>query len=206
MQPRRREAAHRPLLQPTGDQVSVTQSSNSETEPEPEPKPSFTHRQEIGEKRPPPSAPLRRRTKTIWLLALYIPLLLLPWIFTCILNFRPISTKTYISHEGLNTPAQFRANDNWQKAIRVFNSILSLVTIPVISAILAQAAVAYTQKQKSSKRLTLRQTFALADRGWSDITILLDFLAGDADKKLGSSFLGFAVVLILLCYVLRVPA
>jgi|SRR5690242_7224699 len=57
---------------------------------------------------------------------------------------------------------------NWKTAVDVLNSMIALVTIPFLSAILAQAAVVYCQKRHVGQFLSLRDTFALADRAWTN--------------------------------------
>ena len=46
--------------------------------------------------------------------------------------------------------------------------------MPIVSALLAHGAVVYTQRREVQQKqaTTLRQTFALADRGWMDISLL----------------------------------
>ncbi|KAJ6188119.1 hypothetical protein N7519_003027 [Penicillium mononematosum] len=73
----------------------------------------------------------------------------------------------------------------------------NVVTVPVTSALLAQAAVVYTQKRKINQKLSLRQTFVLADRRWSDATVLVE-AAMKAGKGIGSRFLWLAMALIVL--------
>ena len=78
------------------------------------------------------------------------------------------------------------------------NSVTGLVTVPIISSILAQAAIVYTQRHKAGQTLNLRQTFALADRGWSDISILLSAFRPHEGRGIRSKFLFVASGIILL--------
>jgi hypothetical protein len=57
-------------------------------------------------------------------------------------------------------------------AVDVLNSVAGLVTIPVLSALLAQGAVVFGQRQRSEQFLSLPDLFALADRGWTSMGVL----------------------------------
>lgn len=85
---------------------------------------------------------------------------------------------------------------SWVAAIRTLNSIASVATIPVTSALLAQAAVVYIQRRKAQQKLNMSQTFSLADRGWADIAILNE--ARRTGSPLGSRFLWLGMALIVL--------
>jgi hypothetical protein len=61
---------------------------------------------------------------------------------------------------------------NSVRAISVLNSVGSLVTIPILSALIAQAAAAYSHKHQSHLKFRLEHLVALADRGWTDLIAL----------------------------------
>lgn len=115
---------------------------------------------------------LRYRKRSLCLLVCYLPFLILPWVLTCILAIRPPSLPSYYNQMGEYGANLYLVILFWMGLIRVFNAIASLMTVPVLSALLAQGAVVYTQRRKLKQTLNLRQTFALADRGWADIPIL----------------------------------
>jgi hypothetical protein len=117
------------------------------------------------------SVPLKHRSGAFWLLALYIPLITLPWVLTCILAQRPINATSYINHKGFSDP-DIRNFRNWKNAVDVLNSIAGLITIPFLSALLAQAAVVFCQRTHPGQFLGLQDLFALADRGWTNIAAL----------------------------------
>jgi hypothetical protein len=117
--------------------------------------------------------PLRYRRRALLLIALYFPLLLIPWIITLVIADRPFSHDSYIKHSGFSRKEIVRVQ-KWVTAINVLNSIASIATIPIISALLAQAAVVYSQRRSPRQHLSVRHLFALADRGWSDIQILVN--------------------------------
>lgn len=78
---------------------------------------------------------------------------------------RPFTTSSFYVQTGLSARDITRIN-GWMTAINVINSIASVVTIPVISALVAQAAAVYAQKHRDSERFSLQHLTALADRGW----------------------------------------
>lgn len=141
---------------------------------------------------------LRYRRRTIYLLLFYVPLLIIPWILTCIVAGRP-------ALNGVDASQYLPRTDSLANgavsilglvtAIRTLNSIASVATIPVISALLAQAAVVYTQRRNSSQSLSLRQTFVLADRRWADVTVLFE-AARTAGTGMGSPFLWWGICLV----------
>jgi hypothetical protein len=137
-----------------------------------------------------------------YLFLVYIPLLVIPWVFTCILSTRPLTGSSYYEPSGKYSSkdiAKFSAV--WQ-AVRVLTSLTSLLTIPIISGVLAQAAVIYTQRRKAKQELSLRQLFAIADRGWSNISIIFRSIKfSDQPHKrtgFGSTFLYMGAGLLLL--------
>jgi hypothetical protein len=57
-------------------------------------------------------------------------------------------------------------HENSIRAAQIVQTISSLLTIPVTSAICSMAFVAFLQASNLRLRLNLRQTMALADQGW----------------------------------------
>jgi hypothetical protein len=118
------------------------------------------------------STPLRHRKRAIWMLGLYVALVVVPWILTCLLAKRPIGASSYILQKGF-TESQVQGFRNWKIAIDVLNSIAGLVTIPFLSLVLAQAAVVFCQRQREDQLLGLDDLFALSDRGWTNFRVVL---------------------------------
>jgi hypothetical protein len=151
-------------------------------------------------KPPPPLVPLRYRKRSIYLLLFYAPLLIIPWVLTCVLAGSPAPNggngQRYFPQSGLSASGVFSML-GWVAAVRTLNSIAGVVTIPVTSALLAQAAVVYTQKRKPNQKLSLRQTFVLADRRWSDVTVLVE-ACRSTGSGISSRFLWLGVILIVL--------
>lgn len=86
----------------------------------------------------------------------------------------------------------------WVTAVRVMNSIASLVTVPIVSALLAQAAVVHTQRHRAGQSFSVRQAFALADKGWPDVPILWESNFVENGRGLRSQFLWLAAGMIFL--------
>lgn len=158
---------------------------------------------ESSSKKPPnhrtdkPQPILRYRRRAFYLLVFYLPFLIIPWILTCVLAVRPLDAPSYVNQgEGLSGKTLLSIYSSIS-AIRVLNSIAGLATIPVVSALLAQAAVVYCQRRKHNQSLNLGQTFALADRGWWDIQILWGALGWNKEGN-GSRFIWFAALLMVI--------
>lgn len=115
---------------------------------------------------------LRCRQRSIWLLALYLQLLVVPWIATCILMLRPIGLSSYIDQQGRYSPDDVRNMERWLKSVDVLGKISGVLAVPVNSALLAQAAVRYSQRQKAIQSLSVEQLFMLTDRAWVDAILL----------------------------------
>jgi hypothetical protein len=136
--------------------------------------------------------PLRYRTRALWLLGIYVSLIIIPWVLTCVLARRPIDSTSYIRQQGFldHDVSNMR---KWKIALDVLNSITGLITsrhqthhtltathadsancdpVPVLSALLAQAAVVFCQRQKPDEFLSLMDMFALADRGWTSAPLI----------------------------------
>jgi glucose-6-phosphate-specific signal transduction histidine kinase len=89
--------------------------------------------------------------------------------------------------------------DKWVTAINVLNSITSLITIPVLSALIAQAAAVYSQRHNSRQNLRLKHLIALADRGWTNPFILgTTWMWEGRDSKSIRRLLHFAAGLIII--------
>ena len=139
----------------------------------------------------------------------YICLALFAWISTCILSFRPFFWPTYFADTtqtlGYSDLGHlYSKNQRWFQATRVLQSIVSVLAIPLTSAICAKAAVVFTQRSSRRTSLSLRQTMALADKGWASPATVLRASTPQGFKHIGSSFLLIAVVINLLG--LRCPA
>lgn len=130
----------------------------------------------------------------------YICLALFAWISTCILSFRPIVSSTYFADTThtffySNLDRLYQKNERWFQATRVLQSIVSVLAIPLTSAVCAKAAVVFAQRSSRRTSLSLRQTMALADKGWASPAIVMRAGTPQGFKRIGSSFLLIAIVL-----------
>jgi hypothetical protein len=116
---------------------------------------------------------LRYRYRALWLLALYVPLLVVPWVLTCVLNYHPVDRPVYHDQSGIPGDS-VKLHRRLMNALSVIFAITGLVTVPIVSAILSQAAVVYTQRRRKTQSVSISQIFALADRGWSSPAILYE--------------------------------
>lgn len=146
-------------------------------------------------KKSAPDLPLwRYRKRTVVLLILYVPLLIIPWALTCVLAVRPVSRDSYFTQMGIGR-ADVSSIHNWATTVRTLNSMATVATIPVISALLTQAAVVYSQRRKRDQKLNMGQVFTLADKRWTDVTILIETFC-KSKQQMGSPFLWLAMTLI----------
>lgn len=141
---------------------------------------------------------LRYRKRSICVSALYLPLLVIPWILTCVMMFRPVRKPSYADHIGTDAYTDEDAQEmgRWLTAAKVMSTIATVIALPVISALLAHAAVRYSQRRREGQTLNLAQLFSLASRGWADIPLLWRTL--DPDDRTGSPLLLFGALLVLI--------
>lgn len=138
-----------------------------------------------------PTSKLEKHKSAILLICLYIPLLIVPWVLTVVLSYRPLSKSSYYYKKGFDDE-ELELMKSWVSAIDVLNSIASLMAVPVVSFVIAQVAVIFSQTRAPERQLSVRDIFALADRAWTDISVLLKFI--QVDGKGSRAFNGFIVL------------
>jgi hypothetical protein len=152
--------------------------------------------------------PLERSVYIVFLVLLYGAAALYAWATICILTHRPIGQNTYtpeweiydflIDQRKYTVPENldlfFGRSERYLRAARVVQAVVSILTIPLTTAVCSQAAVVYVQKKRGINRPTLRQSMALGDKGWADLEILRKLFFGGW-KKYRSSLLLFALFL-----------
>ena len=87
----------------------------------------------VGEKSSTPL--LRHRRTSVWLLACYLPFLILPWILTNIMAYRPPSLPSYNIQKPEHCSTRYLAVVLWFAFVRILNSIASVLVVPVTSAL-----------------------------------------------------------------------
>jgi hypothetical protein len=143
---------------------------------------------------------LKYHYAAIWLVALYLPFVIVPWVITIILSYRPISqhTNTYYYPKGF-TPEEYRQMQSWARAVKILNSIASLLAVPVVSFVIAQSAVIFSQQRASTRQLSVRDVFSLADRAWADISVFFKLMrAKGHGSRAFNNFIALASGLLLI--------
>ncbi|KAH6871604.1 hypothetical protein B0T10DRAFT_611173 [Thelonectria olida] len=127
---------------------------------------------------------LRYRHHSAWLLAVYLPLLVIPWVLTAIMMFRPINFPSYQDPTGNVTQTHLAILERWQTAARVLKTIAFTLGLPIVSALLAHGAVVYTQRSRPGQHLNGLQLFILADRMWTSVAKLTHLPKGSSSLYL----------------------
>jgi hypothetical protein len=187
---------------PNPDQLSVRDGSSGQRGPGRNDKPD----------RLITSVALQRSIYIVFLTFLYGAAALYAWVIICILTDHPIGGTSYglgeldhlLDHPQLGSGTVpeylnelFAKSERYLRAARIVQSLVTVLTIPLTSAVCSQAAVVYLQRKRGTNRPTLRQSMALADKGWTDIKILSNLMLGGW-KKYWSSLLILAALLHLL--------
>lgn len=123
----------------------------------------------------------------------YIALLIVPWALTLKIASEP-SFIIHVYHWGYRYYIQY----GWLIAIDVLNSLAAVLSLPILSALLARAAAVFSQRRKPGQTLSVRQLFALADRDWYNLFKVMSPFESSALLRLGFLVLFIAVILPLL--------
>jgi hypothetical protein len=127
---------------------------------------------------PKPLALRRRKTPAV-LATSYVAVLAGAWVTTCVLSSRTIRQSA--DNSGAVTRDTAVHLDRVAFLIDVLNFIAALAAMPVIYALLARAAVVFSQRTSREKTLGVRQLFALADRKF------LGYCGSSKDATVGST-------------------
>lgn len=112
---------------------------------------------------------LRYHKRTALCLALYLPLLIIPWVATCVLDSKPMTTAggpSYLELTGAYSQATVDAISRWYRAVRILNALALVLAVPVVSAVLSHAAVIQVQRRRTTQRLSVPEMLTLADAPW----------------------------------------
>lgn len=134
---------------------------------------------------------LKKHKLALWLVVAYAFVAIVSWTITCVLCHRPIGIPTYFDQSGNYSKSLYKMTESWRKVAKVGQSITGVISIPVTSAICAKSAAVYCQKTSDSitPALSLRQTMALADKGWVDSATILNLLRPSASRRTRSPLL-----------------
>lgn len=119
---------------------------------------------------------------------------IVPWALTCVVARNPgmlVNSRDQEAYISLD----FYEDYTVTTTIDVLNAMGVVVSLPILSALLARAAVVYSQKRKRRRQLTVRQLFALADRSWLDALSVLQRSRSSVFLNIGYAFLLVAFVL-----------
>lgn len=156
------------------------------------------------------STSIHREGYIVALMLCYIALATFAWVTTCILTYKPIGARYYGVNvlntddddggawvSGSQTHSLYVNSEKYYRAARVVQSIVAVLTIPLNSAVCAQAAIIFLQRHTHDNGLTMRKTMVLADKGCICSAVLSKLVFGQW-KRYGSSFLFAAICLNLL--------
>lgn len=121
---------------------------------------------------PPPDPPtlVRYHWSTIIILALYLPLLIIPWVIICILDVKPLTWQgTSYNISGWYTPDDIAWVPRWVRASNILACVSSALAFPVVTTVLSHVSVAIVQNVRAGQRLNARDLLALADGCWMRI-------------------------------------
>jgi hypothetical protein len=110
----------------------------------------------------------------------YVALLVVPWALTLRIATQP-SFIIAVYRYGTRYYVQY----GWVIAIKVLNSLAAVLSLPILSALLARAAVVFSQRRRPGQTLSVLQLFALADRDWYNPLGVLSPAGSSALLRLG---------------------
>lgn len=132
-----------------------------------------------GYKQDKDNAPLSYSKRSLVLLIIYLPIIIIPWVLQQVLAVRPLNEPSYYNQRGEYGGNTYLASLWWPVMVRLLNVVGALITVPVVGALLSQAAVIYSQRRHLGQQLNLRQTFALADKSWGDVLAVWAAIKGN---------------------------
>lgn len=133
---------------------------------------------------------LSQSRSTLVLAVFYIALLIVPWALTC-----QISTQPSFIIQVYRWKTRHYIQYGWVIAIKVLNSLAVVLSLPILSALLARAAVVFSQRRRPGQTLSVRQLFALADRDWYNLSKVLSPVRSSPLLRLGFLLLFIAILL-----------
>lgn len=145
-----------------------------------------------------PTTTLHRSGYILFIVFIYSSLALTAWVLICLLTFKPLTTDHYgfytETHRTHLLETKYAKSEEIYRTARTIQALVSVLTIPLTSAVCSAAAVVFAQSSRRERRLTVRQMITLADKGWNDPTTIARLLFGHG-KRLSSSLLVFALLL-----------
>ncbi|KAG8159181.1 hypothetical protein KVR01_010842 [Diaporthe batatas] len=124
------------------------------------------------------------------LAVLYVALLVVPWVLTCKIATEPAFIISLSSKH-----ISYYVQNGWVTSIDVLNSLATVLSLPILSALLARASVVFSQRRRPAQALSLRQLFALADRGWYNLSKAVSSVHSSPLLRLGCLLLFISILL-----------
>ncbi|KAK2593472.1 hypothetical protein QQS21_008845 [Conoideocrella luteorostrata] len=151
----------------------------------------------------PPYATLHRFGTIVILTLVYVFFATFAWAFICLLTYKPTGLHGYSYGDAdgqRDAEAMYQKSECYLRAARVLQSITSMLTIPLTSAVCSQAAVIFLQGHRhhddeDRRGPTLRQAMALADKSWTDPVTLWKLIFKKCWKLYGSRAFAGALLL-----------
>lgn len=147
-----------------------------------------------------PTEPLHKQGYIIFLVLVYAAIFITGWYIIVLTSKHPIGRKSYncFDKAGCSWSAETleKQNDTTSWYIKKAQTLLatvSLLTIPLTSAVCAAAVIPWLQQ--SGQGMSLRQMITLADKGWTSPYIYYRLLTPSGWKRYGSSFIMLALLL-----------
>lgn len=144
-----------------------------------EPVQNHSLKYKLDQKQDKNTTPLSYCKRSLVLLIIYLPIIIIPWVFQQVLAVRPLNAPSYYNQRGEYGGKTYLASLWWPVMVRLLNVIGALITVPVVGALLSQAAVVYSQRRHLGQQLNLRQTLALADKSWGDVLAVWAAIKGN---------------------------
>ena len=146
---------------------------------------------------------IHRSTYVVWLVLFYAFLVLFSWIVFCKLTYKPITANHYgyqrkdpHYYHADYTQSFYHRNMRWYETAQVIQTIATVLTIPLTSAVCSHAVVVYLQHctGEQTPNVTLRQMLVLTDKGWTSIVTFFHLVTGKW-RRYSSPFLVWAILL-----------
>ncbi|KAJ5833675.1 hypothetical protein N7474_001986 [Penicillium riverlandense] len=146
---------------------------------------------------------LRHSVLALFLTIIYAALALYSWVILAHLSFRPIYNRSWQAYtidteysfcDSLLDPMSYAGDAQFYRSAQIIQSIVSVLTLPLIAAVCASAAVVFVQNQKDGMSMSMRHVMALADNRWMDLSLVNDVLQVGW-KRCGSALLILGVFL-----------
>ncbi|KAK3375425.1 hypothetical protein B0H63DRAFT_482876 [Podospora didyma] len=121
--------------------------------------------------RRPPQPPIRYRWTAVIVAVLYLTVLIVPWILTCLQAYRPFgvfkqhSSSKYDTGDKLGIqPQDATITTKATYILEALNILAVVASLPVIHLLFSRAAVVFSQRTSTKQTLNATQLFHLADQ------------------------------------------